>query len=293
MKKLPLSEIYDRDAEELLLARKTGRLLHLTGDIDASGDELEIPVRDFLRKRLPEKYYVGHGHIVDSQLNVSAQFDIIIADASSTPILFDGKNGTEYFPYESVYAVGEIKSTYNKYKNQVDYFSSSVRKVKTEMYRADVPKSYIGHGIELGEMFQVSKVNDVRNKLFTFMVFGNKGNFSTENIETQLSRNTKESNPYIMCFLDGSVVTQLATDTNGTPVKSYVFEPWDPSVRGTVLSKLDFTNTSRSGTALATLMMSLSSHLSKTLLKPPPLTKYMDVILGETSAIAEFVDNNI
>ena len=93
-----------------------------------------------------------------------------------------------------------------------------------------------------------------------------------------------------MCFLDGFIVTQLATDGSGVPVKSYVFEPWDSSVKGTVLSKLDFTNQSKSGTALATLMMSLSSHLSKTLLKPPPLTRYMDVILAETSAVAEFVD---
>ena len=126
---------------------------------------------------------VGHGHIVDSQLNVSAQFDIIIVDASSTPILFDGKNGTEYFPYESVYAVGEVKSTYDKYKRQVDYFSNAVNKVKTGMSRADVPNTYIGHGIELGDMFKISKVSDIRNKLFSFMVFGDKGNCSTEDIK--------------------------------------------------------------------------------------------------------------
>src|SRR4051794_28161998 len=111
-----LDEVYDRDAQKLLGGRKSSRIIHSSGDIDASGDEIEEPVRDLLRRRLPSKFFVGHGHIVDQQLRVSNQFDVVIADATATPILFEGENGMQYFPWKSVYAIGEIKCSYSKRK---------------------------------------------------------------------------------------------------------------------------------------------------------------------------------
>ena len=65
MKTLRIGDIYEKEAQDLLNSKRSVSIVHATGDIDASGDELEIPIRKFLRKRLPEKYYVGHGHIVD------------------------------------------------------------------------------------------------------------------------------------------------------------------------------------------------------------------------------------
>lgn len=156
MKKFPIDEIYSHEASILLEAKKSVEIIHKTGDIDASGDELEIPFRQMLTKRLPLKYYVGHGHIVDSDLNVSPQFDVIIAGSSATQILYDGENGTQYFPYESVYAVGEIKSSYYKSSKYVQKYTSVVKQVLEDFYKEPVSGNYIGNGIELGAGLSVA-----------------------------------------------------------------------------------------------------------------------------------------
>lgn len=289
MKRFQISNIYEKEAQDLLNSKRSMSIIHATGDIDASGDELEIPVREFLRKRLPEKYYVGHGHIVDKNLNVSPQFDVIIADSSATPILYDTENGTEYFPYESVYAIGEIKSTYSKSSKQIVNFSNSIDTLKSQMFREAVNKHYIGHGIQLGEEFGISGVNDIRNNLFNFMIFGSSGNCTTTDVKTQLEQNTRYSNPNIICFLDGLIITQLKTDNNGKPISSYVFEPWDAQTIKTKLARLKYTHDNKSGMALAVLLLSLSSHLSKTLLKSPNMTDYLTTMLTESRAEGEVI----
>jgi len=150
MKKLPINEIYSHETSILLEAKKSVGIIHKTGDMDASGDELEMPFRHMLAKRLPLRYYVGHGHIVGSDLSVSPQFDVIIVDSSVTQILYDGKNGTQYFPCESVYAVGEVESSYYKSSKYVQKYTSAVRQVLEDFYREPVLSNYIGNGIELG-----------------------------------------------------------------------------------------------------------------------------------------------
>src|SRR5262249_49327370 len=110
------------DANELVEARKKAAKLHKNKDIDAAGDEVEIPVREMLEKRLSGKYYVGHGPIVDSRLVTSRQLDVIIADNANTPVLFKAKNGSEYMPYESVYAIGEAKTAYDNSKKPIQAF---------------------------------------------------------------------------------------------------------------------------------------------------------------------------
>lgn len=289
MKTLRIGDIYEKEAQDLLNSKRSVSIVHATGDIDASGDELEIPIRKFLRKRLPEKYYVGHGHIVDKNLNISAQFDVIIADSSATPILYDTENGTEYFPYESVYAIGEIKSTYNKNSKQIVNFSNSIDTLKSQMVREAVNKHYIGHGVQLGEQFGISGVKDIRNNLFNFIVFGGSGNCTTADVRAQLAQNNRNSNPNVMCFLDGAIVTQLETDNQGNPISSYVFEPWDEQIIKTKLARLKYTHDKKSGMALAVLLLSLSNHLSKTLLKSPNMTDYLTTMLAESSSEGEVV----
>ena len=114
---LELERVVLSEAAEIVAAREKCLILHATSDIDAAGDEVEICVRSLLRRRLGQNYYVGHGHIVDLDWKVSPQLDVIIADASVAPAIFRSENGTEYFPYEAVHAVGEVKATYRKAKN--------------------------------------------------------------------------------------------------------------------------------------------------------------------------------
>jgi uncharacterized protein DUF6602 len=130
-----VNEVYQAEVDRLLNSRRRSKVIHRSGNIDASGDELEEPFREMLRRRLPSKYFVGHGHVVDQELRVSRQFDVIIADNSASPILFEAENGCQYFPWESVSAVGEIKSTYASGKRPVATFAKSVEHLKQNLKR--------------------------------------------------------------------------------------------------------------------------------------------------------------
>src|SRR5215510_12900431 len=124
--KFELEKCFKLDAADIIAAREKAFLIHHTKDIDTAGNEIEHAVRRTLRSKLPERYYTGQGHIVDSRLNFSSQLDVVIADNKGAPILFKAEDGTEYYPYESVYAIGEVKSTYYKSKKYIHEFSKSI-----------------------------------------------------------------------------------------------------------------------------------------------------------------------
>ncbi len=282
MKIFPIAEVYVQEASKLLEAKKSVGIVHKTGDIDASGDEIEIPFRKMLSNRLPAKYYVGHGHIVDSDLNVSPQFDVIIADSSATPILYDGENGTQYFPYESIYAIGEIKSSYYKNSKYVENYISSVKKVTEELSREDVSKNYIGNGIELGSGLSVNGSKEVQNQLFSFMLFGSKNDCNSTELKQQLDSSNSIPNPNIICFLDGSVITRsnLIETTEGYSLGPLEMDTLKQKKEELGLVEVNFTNDDKSGQAIAVLMLGLIKHLTSTRLKQPPFEKYVNSILA-------------
>lgn len=281
IRKFPISNVYNQEAAKLLEAKKSVKIVHSTGDIDASGDELEIPFRSMLQSRLPAKYYVGHGHIVDKDLNVSPQFDVIIADSSATPILYDSENGTQYFPYESVYAVGEIKSSYYKNSKYVHNFISSVGKVLNEFFREPVHANYIGEGVELGSGLSINGSRDVQNQLLSFMVFGAKNDCNPIEIDQQLAPSGDPANPNVMCFLDGHVITksELIKGKDGVSLGPLEMDPVKQINKELGLVEINFTNADKSGQALSVLMLSIFRHLSRTRLKAPPFDKYVESIL--------------
>lgn len=281
MKKFPIDEIYSHEAAKLLEAKKSVALIHKTGDIDASGDELEIPFRQMLAKRLPAKYYVGHGHIVDSNLKVSQQFDVIIADASAAQILYDGENGTQYFPYESVYALGEIKSGYYKNKKYVEAYVSAVKKVLDDFYRESVPGNYIGNGVSLGPGLCANGTREMQNPLFSFMLFGSRNDCEPLELNKQLSACSSTPNPNIICFLDGSIVTKshLIKNPTNCSLGALELDPLNQKNSELCIAEINFSNKDKSGQALAVLMLALTNHLNSTMLKAPPFGKYTTSIL--------------
>src|SRR5437016_14284875 len=110
MDKLPRLEmlrVLASDAKRLTDARERCFTIHHTADIDSAGDEVEITSRRIIEARIPTTYHVGHGHIVDGTLTTSPQIDIVISDCGA-PVLFTTENGSEYFPFESVHAIGEV-----------------------------------------------------------------------------------------------------------------------------------------------------------------------------------------
>src|SRR5712692_6314598 len=133
--KFELEQVFRSDAADILAAREKARIMHHGHDIRSAGDEVEMAFRKMLGRKLPALYYVGHGHIVDEQLHQSPQLDVIIANNTGAPILFRAENGTEYFPYEGVYAFGEVKSSYDSSKQSIHAFSDTLKNIRTRLQR--------------------------------------------------------------------------------------------------------------------------------------------------------------
>ena len=94
---LELTKVYQEAASQIVSARGRSKVIHKSGNIRASGDEIERPFRELIQRKLPSKYCVGQGHVVDKTLSISPQLDIIVADNSATPILFSTENDTKFF----------------------------------------------------------------------------------------------------------------------------------------------------------------------------------------------------
>jgi len=284
LSKLELEQVMQSDAAEMVAARKKAILIHHTRDIDAAGDEVEKAVRRVIQRKLPTDYYIGHGHAVDSQLNTSPQFDIVIAENSRSPILFVTENGTEYFPYESVYAIGEIKSSYYKSKKYVHTFVDNVARVKSELQREEVPPTYLPGGINLsGSGVSLPGAPRYRNPLFFFMVFVDSNDFQIADIEELYSTMPDSELPNILCLLDRGVVLnakvpagaegdtplgiinirpEFNTETAGE-TNNWIFVPF-----GTLENRI--------GANFGFLYFVLTQHLGSCILEPPNLLQYLN-----------------
>jgi hypothetical protein len=198
-----MERVLQSDAAEIFAAREKSRLIHGTTNISASGDEVERVVRKILRRKLPQLYHVGHGHIVDSSGNNSPQFDVILADNSKSPVLFETENGTQYFPYEAVYAIGEVKSTYYKSAAPIEAFVGTLRTVRTSLYRAPVFSDNPFGSVDR----EISEYTyGLLNPLFSFMLFVEGGEFNIEQIRELYSTTAAFELPNVLCFLNQGVV---------------------------------------------------------------------------------------
>jgi len=96
---LELTDVYREEVARLISARQHSKLIHGSGDIDASGDEIEVAFRDLLRRKLPSQYFVGHGHVVDESLAVSPQ---VVVKASLRDVREGAAvNAVELDPYQA------------------------------------------------------------------------------------------------------------------------------------------------------------------------------------------------
>ncbi|HMH31600.1 MAG TPA: DUF6602 domain-containing protein [Puia sp.] len=217
-----LNNILTLEAKELVDSREKAFAIHHTRDIDAAGDEVEQKVRHIIRRKLPLDYYVGHGHLVDENLNYNGQHDIVIADNSGSPILFTAENGTQYFPYESLYAIGEIKSTYYSSREYVQKYIDKITKLYTNLSRADTSPSQLSKDInfEAGGAITITSgdTRPYKNPIFKFMFFVDAGDFDILQIKDLLTSTDDKFVPNFICILNkGILVKSKIITTNGLP----------------------------------------------------------------------------
>jgi hypothetical protein len=249
------------------------------------GDEVEVAVRNVIREKVPASYHVGHGHIVDATLAVSPQIDVIVTDTSA-PVLFTAENGSEYFPYESVHAIGEVKSTYDK--GHIEEFVAKIRKVKQVLKREPAPPNYIGNGVFLGQNISGTEPRPYRNPIFSFMLFVNGEKYDSLK-EQELFRTTDVALlPNVTCLLDRGIIVNARIETQGETGQSSLgpvnITPEFNAHLVTGLTRWCFVpfgdDSTRTGSNLGFLWLALMSHLEASILMRPPMLTYLDKLFS-------------
>jgi hypothetical protein len=215
--KFELERVFRSDAADILAAREKARIMHHGHDIRAAGDEVEIAFGKVLGRKLPSLYYVGHGHIVDEQLHQSSQLDVIIANNTGAPILFCAENGSEYFPYEGVYAIGEVKSSYANSKHSIHAFSDTLKSIHSQLQR-DSFRAVSAHWFS---------PLPYGNPLFSFMFFADKGDFDIEQIRELYRTQPESEHPNIVCILNKGIIVNTASH-----VWKNSRQKWEPAEQG-------------------------------------------------------------
>lgn len=94
---------------ELFYDSVTKRLRH-TGEY---GMYRESIVRDFMKFIVPRGLDISTGFLITSMNDISTQCDVVIFDSRMTPLYQEGDR-QRFFPIESVFCIGEVKSTLSK-----------------------------------------------------------------------------------------------------------------------------------------------------------------------------------
>lgn len=276
--KFELEQVLRGDAADILAAREKSRIMHHGKDIRTAGDEVEIAFRKVLRRKLPSSYYIGHGHIVDENLHTSPQLDTIIADNSGTATLLQAENGSEYFPYEGVYAIGEVKSSYEKSKDYIRKFSDTLVSIQSQLYReASMPKP-------------APYQQPYSNPLFSFMFFAEAGDFTIEQVLELYQTKPASDLPSIVCLLNKGIIINMVKDKKQPAWKPLMqiesdvinlVPAYDRSQRGLKYHWV-FTEHGTTDKSLAAhfaiLYYTLTEHLQRCHLIPPHLEKYLSKI---------------
>ena len=285
LRKLELEKVLLADAADIVAAREKAQIIHHTKDIGAAGDEVEQTVRNVLRRKLPTSYYIGHGHIVDKQLKTSPQLDVIIADNVGAPILFQARNGTEYFPYEAVYAIGEVKSGYYKNKQDIHTFSQTLASIRSELQRE---RTVLDFGT--GER-QLTRYG---NPLFSFMIFVSSNDFQIEHIGELYAASSLPELPNVVCFLDKGLILNGGTSQTGRLLRvNLTSDEHNSFYKNQPREGEDhwvFSSFDTGGKLLAAnfgyLYFMLATHLHNCILTPPDLLTYLNhIFTSQTTRI--------
>lgn len=205
--------LFQRDAEELIKARRDALASHAERNIREAGDEVEIPAREVLGKRLRHSGHVSHGHAVDSAWRVSPQLDFILSDPSLFPVWNVMKSGAEHILFDTVRAVGEIKSSFygSQDTSVIHDFCNTIRTLKQSMERE--PSSLSDKfGFSTGGLIAVTNPDPMPyyNPLFCFMLIVSGERFSFEKVEDLYRRSADADLPNVVCILDQGVILKGA-----------------------------------------------------------------------------------
>ncbi|WP_417367331.1 DUF6602 domain-containing protein [Flavobacterium beibuense] len=286
-RKISIDTFFDFEASGLDIAQSQVKLIHNTGNITASGGHFEIAVRNFFRSKLPEKYYISNGHIIDTALSASPQLDMIIADNFRTPILYKTFDNTEYLTYESVFAYAEIKSSWNK--RYIDDFTVTKERMHSFLTRPEISPNYIEAGGKGIFIDKPTTTNTLKNPLFTFMFIGTSTTFTFEDITEQYRSKDWKFLPNILCLFDRGIIVNInktALDKKIFKINLYPEFITEKSENEWILLHFD-----KKRSTLGTLYYILLEHLNTSVLGYPNMLNYMEKIFDINPNNIDFISD--
>jgi hypothetical protein len=165
---------FSATSTEIFYGSSKARLFH-AGEY---GIYRESIVRDFLNFIIPRSLDVSTGFILSTMDDVSTQCDIIGFDPRLTP-LYQEADLQRFFPLESVYCVGEVKSTLSR-----TAFSQALNKLaatKALGERITAP------GVARPDQPHFCPTEDAR-QLFSSFLICQKLDFDTGNLENEIDQ---------------------------------------------------------------------------------------------------------
>jgi len=269
--KFELSKVYKTYVEQLALAGSVSGLLLANVNIDSAGEQVEGSLRALLQELLPERIRVAHGHIVDKQGEISHQQDILLTDSLNTRSLIKTLDGTEFYPYESVFVNGEIKRSWNQrcLKGAID----SIRRIKSILQRNEVARDVINSGSHFMKVSQPLTNNPYRNPLFSFSFSLNMSTTYSQSSITAFyeDRANWRFLPNMSVILDSGLYVLLDNDAlemNKLCIKLY------PEFVGETESCKWYFLQLEPEECLAYLVFMLTQHVNDTILEKPVMLDY-------------------
>jgi hypothetical protein len=276
---IDVGDLLADEGRELVSARLRAQTYHRTKDIRTAGNEVEETVRAILSRHLPAAYAIGHGHVADASLRVSPQLDVIIHDAISTALIAVGADGTGYYPWESVLAVGEVKTTYRRSERPVEAFSDKVQALRSlDRERPPGNSGLLRLGYGAGITLPVKW--PYFNPLFTFLICLESDEFDAGEFSRVAATLPREARPSLIALLDRGIVAHVTRPAPGT----IDFDWWPefpadtPAANPPVWEAVGFPPDRSHASALGTLYLGLITHLTWAAVRSPDMTRYLPPI---------------
>jgi len=139
----------------------------------------ESIVRDFFKFIIPGNLDISTGFLITTTNKVSTQCDIVIYDPAMTPVC-EGGDKQRFFPVESVFLIGEVKSTLSK------------KEFKEAINKLSINKS-LGEQIQHPCIIRKRPVGNFNPKIDAYdsiasILICQKLNFSLANIEREINQ---------------------------------------------------------------------------------------------------------
>lgn len=285
-RKLSIDSFFNFEADGIDIAKSQVKLIHNTGDIPASGDQFEISIRDFFRSKLPIKYYISNGHLIDHSLSCTPQMDMIIADNFRSPILYKTYNGTEYLTYESVYAYSEIKSSWQK--KYIEEFIITRERISKFLKRNDVSPCFIDAGGKGILLDTPTTANSFKNPLFSFMFFGDSEKFNFSHIKDLYNETDWKFLPNVLCLYDKGLVVNI--DKTELEQGRFKINLYPEFVENDEQNKWVLVSYDQKRSVLGTLYYIILEHLNTCVLEQPNMLHYMQNIFTINKDNIDFIN---